>query len=338
MISIVLTAPYEFTRQIRPVPEPGKNEVLLHIEQIGICGSDMQIYHGKHQHAKCPLVMGHECAAHIAALGENVSGLQTGDFVTVQPQIFCRDCYACRHGHTNACENLSFMGVHRDGFFQEYAVVPAWNVVEAAGETSDKAMLTEPMAVAVNAVHKGEMGLGKRAVVIGAGTIGNLVAQAAIALGAEVAITDILDRRLGLAAECGIRHCINTSAKVDLKRELHNHFDGESADVIFDCAAVGSLFEELLETAANASRLVVVGNYKAPVTFDVQRLQRREMQMYGVMQYTREDFLEARALLASGKIHTDRLITNRFPLNHLKEAFEYIDEDPGRSMKIAIMV
>ncbi len=114
----------------------------------------------------------------------------------MQPQVFCGTCYACTHGSTNVCESLSFMGVHQEGFFAEYCVVPAWNVVKMPENTTeDMAMLVEPFAVANNAVRKGKVKAGSRVVVIGAGTIGNLVAQAAVALGAEVMITDVLDNK-----------------------------------------------------------------------------------------------------------------------------------------------
>lgn len=336
MLRVLNTAPYEFAYEQVEVPEPKSDEVLLRITQVGICGSDIQIYHGQHQYAKKPLVMGHECSAVVETVGANVSHVKPGDLVTVQPQVFCGTCYACTHGSTNVCESLSFMGVHQEGFFAEYCVVPAWNVVKMPENTTeDMAMLVEPFAVANNAVRKGKVKAGSRVVVIGAGTIGNLVAQAAVALGAEVMITDVLDNKLEIAKQCGIHHCINTSG-LDVKQEIRNCFSGNPADVIFDCAAVQALFANLFEYAANGTTIVIVGNYKRDVSFDMQRLQRREIALLGVMQYTREDFLQAIRLLSEGTIKTDCIISKRFMLSELADAFTFIDEHPSEVMKVAI--
>ena len=336
MLKVVYVDPLQFSLEHAEIPEIGADDVLLRILQVGICGSDIQIYHGLHQYAKKPLVMGHECAAIVERTGENVTHVASGDLVTVQPQIFCGKCYACRNGNTNVCEKLSFMGVHQDGFFAEYCSVLGWNVIKMPeNATADMAMLTEPFAVAQNAVRKGCVGQGTRAVVIGAGTIGNLVAQAAVNLGAEVMITDVLDNKLETAGKCGIHHCVNTVG-LDVRQEIRNQFGGEPADVIFDCAAVPALFEQLFAYAANGSRIVIVGNYKRQVSFDPQQLQRREICLQGVMQYTREDYLRGVEMISSGKVVTDCIITNRFRLAQLQDAFSFIDEHPGEVMKVAI--
>jgi L-iditol 2-dehydrogenase len=336
MRSVYLTEPFKFETRESENLKPAADEVLLKIDQVGICGSDILIYHGQHKFASMPLVMGHECAASVEEIGEDVHGLSKGDLVTVQPQLFCGKCYACRRGSTNVCEKLSFMGVHKDGFFREYAVVPSWNVIKLPPSfTVDAAMLVEPLAVAANAARKGRAEKGSRAVVIGAGGIGNLTAQALMAHGVDVMIADIQDYKLSIAKECGIPHCVNT-LNANLKEEIYKSFNGEEADVIYDCAAVPAVMRQIIECAANSSTVVVVGNYKEPVELMMSMLQRREIALLGVMQYTREDFLKAVDLLESGRINIDGIIARRYPLENIAEAFKYIDDFPREIMKVAI--
>ena len=172
MLAVLNTVKGEFKNIYVKIPCPEVDQALLKIYQCGICGSDIQIYHGLHPFAKKPLVMGHECVAEVVRTGSGVLDLVPGDLVTVQPQIFCHTCQACRSGHSNVCENMNFMGVHTDGFFAEYAAVPAWNVLRLDhGISRDAAMLTEPVAVAVNAARKGRVMTGMRVAVVGAGTI-----------------------------------------------------------------------------------------------------------------------------------------------------------------------
>ena len=316
--------------------KPKNGEVLLKIIQVGICGSDILIYHGKHKYAKLPLVMGHECAAIVEDVGEGVDTVAIGDLVTVQPHFFCNDCYACKRGSTNVCEDLVFMGVHIDGFFREYVTVKSWNVLKLPSSfTIDMAMLVEPLAVAVNAARKGDVKEGERAVVIGAGTIGNLTAQSLAAMGVEVLISDILDNKLFIVGNCGIHHCLNTSC-MDLEEGIQRSFNGGKVSAIYDCAAVPKVMKQIIDCAANSSKIIIIGSYKEPVELDITRLQRREISLLGVMQYSREDFLNAIAMLNEGKININGIITRRYSLDNLNEAFQYIDEQPQNVMKVAI--
>lgn len=319
------------------MPHPDKDQILIRIIQCGICGSDIQIYHGLHPCAKTPLIMGHECVAEVAEVGREQELFSVGDLVTVQPQVFCHTCHACRVGHTNVCENMKFMGVHIDGFFAEYALVPAWNVLKLDKNMNrDAAMLAEPVAVTVHAAKRGGVKPGMRVVVIGAGTIGNLTAQVCRLIGAKVMITDIQDSKLKIAAKCKIDFCVNTS-RISLMDGILQSFDGQKADVIIDCAAASRVFPEIMECATGGTEVVLVGNYKELVKIDLTKIQRREIDLYGVMQYNRDDFADAISYLEKGKILTEHIITKHYPLDKVGEAFAYIDEHPD-TMKIAIDV
>lgn len=338
MLCMSSVAPHQFKKEFRDTPQCNANEVLIRLKQVGICGSDIQINHGLHPVAQMPLIMGHECVGVVEAIGENVTNVHCGDLVTVQPQLMCGTCYACTHETPNVCENLKFMGVRIDGFFCEYAVVPAWNVLPLPQSMPlDAAMLAEPVAVAINAARKAGARKGLKAAIIGAGTIGNLVAQACSGMGAQTLITDIQDKRLEIAKRCGVDFAVNTG-KVDLETAFSQCFGKDGPDVILDCAAVPAVFHQIMNQAKNGTKIVVVGNYKKPVEINLSRLQRSELQIVGVMQYTREDFLNGISLLEKDKIRWEEIVTNHYPLENLSEAFSYIDEHPQDVLKVAVTI
>lgn len=332
----VITAPYKVEVQERPLPHVASGEVRVRVLQVGVCASDMQVYHGKHAYMTYPVIQGHEGVGVVDRVGADVSGLAEGDFVAVQPQFFCGTCFACRHGRINVCERLRFLGVTRDGLFAQYVTLPAWNAVKLNGAvTRDMAMLIEPLAVGVNAVRVVDVGEGDNVVVVGAGTIGNFTAQVAKALGARVLISDIQDEKLDLARDHGVDYAFNTS-RIALLDAIRQCFGSDAPRVIIDCVALPQVLDDVIASAANATEIVIVGNYKQPVLLEIPKLQRREIFLKSVMAYNREHFLEAAALLAEGKIRTDGMVTARFPLQSLTEAYQYIDDHPDSCMRVAV--
>jgi len=320
-----------------PVPEVGDNQVLIKMKRIGICGSDIQVYHGKHKYMTFPIVQGHEGSGVIEKIGKDVKNFAVGDRVTVQPQLFCGECYPCKSGSLNVCENLKVLGVHAPGMACQYFLVDASKVLKLPENMDfDKGALVEPTAVGVHAAKKCGDIKGANIVVIGAGTIGNLVAQAAKALGAgKVMITDINQKKLDKAAKCGIDFCVNTKEK-SLKDAIVENFGSRKADAIVDCAAVKASITSAIQSARRASKIVVVGNFKEPVEIEIPLLQRQEIDMIGVMMYVREDYEDAIRFLSEGKILTDEIITDYFDIKEFKQAYEYIDTHTDDVMKVML--
>lgn len=339
MLQVKMPKAYKIEFLDVPIPEVGDDQVLIKMKRIGICGSDIQIYHGKHKYMSFPIVQGHEGAGVIAKIGQNVTDFIEGDRVTVQPQVFCGECYPCKTGHYNVCENLKVLGVHDTGMASEYFLVDASKVLKLPDNIDfDKGALVEPIAVAVHAVKKCGNIQGGNIVVLGAGTIGNLTAQAAKALGADkVMITDINPKKLDKAAKSMIDYCINTK-EISLKDAIKKHFGSKKADAIIDCAAVKSTIRQAIQNARRASRIVVVGNFKEPVEIEMPMLQRQEIDMIGVMMYVREDYQDAIRLLAEGKIYTEEIITDYFDIKQFKEAYEYIDNYADDVMKVMLKI
>ncbi|MFO8064010.1 MAG: alcohol dehydrogenase catalytic domain-containing protein [Spirochaetia bacterium] len=320
-----------------PVPEIRDNQLLLQIKRIGICGSDMQILHGKHAYMTFPLVQGHEVSARVAKVGGAVSGFSEGDKVTVEPLVTCGTCRPCRDGHYNVCENLGVIGVHEDGMATEYYAIDADKVLKLDPKTSyDRGALVEPTAVASAAIRRAGGVEGKKVAVLGAGVIGNLVAQVAKSSGADsVMITDVQETRLERATRCGIDYAANM-VKTDLDTAVAAHFGPEKADVILDCAGVKTTIEQALSAARGGTSIVVVANFKEAIPLEIQKLQRREVDLVGVMVYRRLDFERAVDLIDSGKINSDELITHHFPLCEFEEAFQFIDEHQREVIKVLL--
>jgi len=339
MLQVNMPEAFKVEYRELPIPEIADDEVLIAMKRVGVCGSDIQIYHGKHKYMTFPVVQGHEGSGVIAKVGAAVSGLKVGERVTIQPQVVCGQCAPCRSGHYNVCKNLKVYGVHTGGMFTEYFAAPASRVLVLPEAMSfDEGSLVEPAAVATGAIRRCGDLTGQNIVVLGAGTIGNLVAQVAVASGArKVLITDINQKRLDIAKNCGIHACVNTRERA-LKDVIVEEFGDDEADVIIDCAGVKAIFTEALAAARCSSKLVVVANYKEPVEVELPLFQRREVDLLGIMMYVREDFERAIELMSSKAINTSLLISDYFDMRKVDDVYPYIDNNPDTIMKVVIKI
>lgn len=339
MLQAKMTEAYTIKLEDVPVPKINDEQVLMKIKSFGVCGSDIQIYHGRHKYMTFPVVLGHEISAEIVELGKNVRDFAIGDKVTLQPQIVCGECYPCQTGRFNVCESLKVLGVHLDGCGCEYFAAEQWNVHKCPSYMSDDTIaLVEPLAVGVGAVKRAKDYKGANIVVVGAGPIGNFTAQAAKALGAaNVMITDINQKKLDYAKKCGIDYCINTKDR-SLKDVIAEAFGMRKADIIIDCAATRGSFNSILAAARRSSTIVVSGNFKEPLEFEVPLIQRQEINMVGHMMYVKEDYTDAINFLAEKKVNVEGFITQRFNIKDYDKAFKFIDENTDDVMKVLIEV
>lgn len=337
MIQANLIKPFEINLEEVEEPFLPDDKIKIRIEAVGICGSDVQMYHGLHKYMTFPVVIGHEIGGVVAETGKNVTGFQVGERVTVQPQCVCHKCCPCQIGRFNVCENLKVMGVHKNGMACNYYIVDPWNVHKCPQDLkAELAALVEPLAVGVGAVKRAENYKGANIVVVGAGTIGNLTAQAAKALGAgQVMITDISEDKLETARRCGLNLAVNTK-DISLKDTVIEHFGVQKADIIIDCAASRSSFESILAAARPSSKIIVTGNYKQEMQLELPVLQRQEISLIGHMMYVKEDFSDAIAFLSEGKIQTDDIISRVFPITRIRDAFQYIDDNTATVMKVIV--
>ncbi len=339
MLQQVMTAPgkIEFREIETPVPKAG--EVLIRIMKIGVCGSDIHVWHGKHPFTSYPVTQGHEVSGEIAALGAGVENLEVGQKVTIQPQVVCGKCYPCRHGKYNLCETLKVMGFQTTGVASEYFAVDAAKVTPLPQEMSfDEGAMIEPLAVAVHAVRKfGDM-QGMRVAVLGAGPIGILVAQAAKGMGAEsVLITDISDLRREKARQCGVDFCVNTR-ETDFGEAMVSSFGPDKADVIYDCAGNNVTMGQAIRCARKGSTIILVAVFAGMAEVDLAVLNDHELDLNTTMMYRNEDYLEAIELVRAGKVDLKPLISKHFAFRDYAEAYRYIDENRETTMKVIIDV
>lgn len=337
MKQAVMTAPGKIEFEDVPIPEPLPGQVLLRVSRIGICGSDVHVYHGTHRHVNYPLIQGHEVTAEIVEVGNEVWDFSIGQRVTVQPQSYCGKCYQCTHGNYHICKNLKVMGFQLPGCACEFIVVPAQKLIALpANLSSDHGALIEPIAVAVHALGRTGSIRSKKVLVLGAGTIGNLVAQTAAGLDAEsVIVTDLSNFRLELAGRCGVAHCLNSS-KSDVSRKIEDIFGADRADVIFDCAGVTATMQQATDSSRKGTDIVIVAVFPSDTVVDLGAVQRRELRLIGTHMYQKKDFELGIDLLKSGKIMLEPLITTHFDFKDYLSAYRYIDEKKDKTMKVII--
>ena len=339
MLQQVMTAPGVIEFREVEIPEITDDQVLIKIMKIGICGSDIHVYHGKHPFTSYPVTQGHEVSGMVVKLGKNVTGFTYGQKVTIQPQVVCGKCYPCRHGKYNLCEELKVMGFQTTGTASHYFAVDAAKVTPLPEDMSfDEGAMIEPLAVAVHAVRRAGDVKGMKIAVLGAGPIGILVAQTAKGMGAEsVMITDVSDLRLEKARECGIDFCINTKNK-DFGEAMIENFGPDKADVIYDCAGNNITMGQAIKYARKGSTIILVAVFAGMGEIDLAVLNDHELDLNTSMMYRNEDYIEAIRLVNEGKLSLKPLISKNFAFKDYNEAYKYIDANRETTMKVIIDV
>lgn len=337
MLQAVMTSPGKIEFNEVMIPEINASEVLIKIMRIGVCGSDIHVYHGKHPYTSYPVVQGHEVSGEIAKVGMDVKNLKVGDKVTIQPQVVCGKCYPCTHGKYHICDELKVMGFQTTGMASEYFKVDAKKVLKLPDDMSfDEGAMIEPLAVAVHALGRAGDVKGLKILVLGAGPIGNLVAQTAKGLGAKsVMITDLSDYRLGKAKECGIDFCINTKEQ-DLEKALLDNFGPFKADLILECIGINVTMSQAINNARKGTDIIVVGVFGEKASTDLGLVQDRELRLIGTAMYQEQDYITAIELIEQGKIKLKDLITNHFTFKDYLKAYEHIEAKKDQVMKVII--
>lgn len=324
---------------LRDVPEPSVREkqVLIRVKRIGICGSDIHAYYGKHPFISFPIVQGHEFSGEVVAAGDKVAMFKPGDRVTVRPQLTCGQCYHCTHGDYHICDNLKVIGCQADGAAQELFAVDEKLVVKLPPEISfDFGAMVEPLAVGVHAVLKLGNLTGKRVLILGGGPIGLLTAQAARALGAEnIIITDILDYRLEIARQCGLENTVNPR-RSNLEEEILKHFGPNKADGIIECVGSEETANLAIHLSRKGSSIVIVGVFGSIPRVELGLVQDRELKLVGSLMYKEEDYHLAIGLLEKGKVNLQPLITKHFKFADYPATYKYIDDNKDKTMKVLI--
>lgn len=339
MIQQVMTEPKKIIFREADIPKPGPDQVLVKIKKIGICGSDIHVYHGTHPYTSYPVTQGHEVSGQIVELGEYVKEFSVGQKVTIEPQVFCGRCYPCLHGKYNLCEHLKVMGFQTTGTASEYFAVDASKVTPIPENmTYGEGAMLEPLAVTIHAARRFPDVKGARAVVLGCGPIGILLIQSLKAMGAsEVLATDISDMRLDLAKQMGADHVVNTREK-DFGEALVEAYGPDKADVIYECAGSDITMEQAIQNARKGSTIILVAVFGKRASVDLAKLNDSELDLNTSMMYRHEDYMDAIRFVNEGKIQLKPLQTAHFAFADYQAAYEYIDNNREKTMKVIIDV
>jgi len=326
--------------EYKDVPVPTKlkpNEILLKIQRIGICGSDIHVFRGEHPATPYPVVQGHEYSAIVEAVGEAVTKALPGMKATARPQLVCGGCGPCKRGQYNACQNLKVQGFQAPGVAQDYFIVPEDRLIILPDSLSmEQGAMVEPAAVGAHSTSRTTGLKGKNVVVSGAGTIGNLVAQFAKARGAKkVLITDISNYRLEKAKECGIEETLNIM-ETPFAKGVKNCFGDEGFQIGLEAAGVQDSLDALMANVEKGGDIVIIGVYAKNPTINMFYLGEHELNVFGSMMYRHEDYEAAVEMIANGKIILEPLISKHFPFEEYLQAYKYIEEQSDKTMKVII--
>jgi len=333
MKAAVLHGPRDLRIESATDPAPAPGEVLVRVKAAGLCGTDYRIWSGDRP-VRYPLIMGHEFIGEVAAVGAGVTHLMPGDRVAVEPNYSCGSCALCREGNRNLCAKRTAVGIDVSGGFAQFARLPArccW--LAPAGLTEEQLLLTEPLAVMVRAVARAEVKPGATAAVVGAGTLGLLGLQVLRARGARVLVVGRTDRRLNLARQLGAEavHALAAGPGSEAARAFSGR---EGVDVVVETAGTPEAVAGAIELARPGGRVVLTGLPHEPSQVHFFWVVRHELTLVGSMIY-QDEFPEAMRLLHDGAVTVAPLVTHRFPLDAIGDAFvAYRQPD---SIKIAVI-
>jgi len=316
-----------------PAPPPG--HVVIEVQAAGICGTDLHIYHDEFR-TRPPVVIGHEVAGKVAALGAGVERTQVGERVTTETYFFtCGDCRFCRAGRPNLCPDRKSIGSAVNGGFARYVVVPERNLHRLPQNVDYLAgALTEPLACVVHgALELPRLLPGDLAVIAGPGAIGLLTLQVVRAAGARVILlgTDHDEHRLTLARQLGADHVVNVQHG-DPAGLIADLTEGRGADIVYECSGAGPAAQQLLTLVRRAGQYAQIGLFGKPVAWDLEQVCYKELTVTGSNASVPSAWTRALALLADGKVQTQPLISHTFPLSGWRQAFDLFEQRSGVKM------
>ena len=312
--------------------------VMLAIKTVGICGTDLSTYRGVNPLVTYPRVPGHEIAAVIEEKGSDVPDtFSVGDIVTVYPYTNCGTCASCKNNRHHACEHNATLGVQRPGAFTERITQPWGKLIPAEGLSFAETALIEPMAVGFHAVERGRTTNQDTVVVLGCGAIGLGCIAGAAARGARVIAVDLDDHKLAVAQATGATELINAKSK-DLVETVLELTDGLGADVIIEAVGSPITFVAAIDAVSYTGRVVYIGYAKTHVTYDTAQFVKKELDIMGSRNATRQNFEEVIAVIRAGNVPLDKIVTRTVPLTEAPEALDQWDKDGADIVKIHVEI
>lgn len=321
-----------------PVPgEPGPGEVVLRPEIVGVCGSDVHLFHGDLGDDVFPRIQGHEISAVVEAVGPGCDQVRVGERVAVWPVLACGRCYPCSIGRQNVCANIAIIGAHVDGALQERLRVPASQVFAVGDMAPAVTAFVEPTSIGVRTVVRARVSAGERVVVLGAGPIGQAVCLAARDLGAAVLMADVVPERLEHARAMGAEAVVCGDA-VAVADQVRDWAGADGPAVLIETTGVPAVVRSAFDLVAPAGRLVLVALSHHEVSLPLMDFPIRELDVLGVSCCNAGEFAAAVDLVRRNEDVVARLITDEFAFERAPEALHYVAGGSPELMKAVIAV
>lgn len=341
MKAAVMTEVGKIEMHEKEIPTIGKDEILVKIEHVGICGSDIHYFeHGRIGDfvVDKPIILGHESAGIVVDKGSNVTHLSKGDRVAIEPGYTCGKCEYCLKGQYNLCPEVVFMATPPyDGAFVEYVSYPAYMAFKLPDNVDTiEGALIEPLAVGFHAAKQGDASIGKTAVVLGSGCIGLCTMMAAKAMGVtDIYITDVLQKRLDMADDIGATKAINAKDK-DVVKTIMDLTNGQGVDIVFETAGSSITTKQTIELVKRGGKIVLVGlAADSSINYDFGKLISKEASINTVFRY-KNIYPTAIKAVSAGLIPLKKIVTDKFKFDDTHKAMEYSIQNKKDIVKAVI--
>lgn len=317
-------------------PVAGDGQVMVRIEYVGFCGSDLNTFLGRNPMVKLPVIPGHEVGAVIEEVGNNVPvDFKKGAHVTLNPYTNCGKCASCRNGRVNACQNNETLGVQRNGVMSEYAVVPWEKIIPADGLSSRVCALIEPMSVGFHAVSRAQVIDNEYVMVVGCGMVGMGAVIRASQRGASVIAVDIDDEKLMLAKQIGAAYTINSRSE-DVHARINEITAGLGTDVVIEAVGSPATYVMAINEVSFTGRVVYIGYSRTNVSFQTKSFVQKELDIRGSRNALPADFRAVIKYLRDGGCPVDKLISNVATPESAFDAMKEWASNPGKVFRILV--
>jgi L-iditol 2-dehydrogenase len=342
MKAAVFYAPLDLRLEEKDVPKAGAGEIVVKVEDSGLCPSEVRIFRNGSSSVRPPVIMGHEFSGWVYDIGVHVEGIMVKDRVTVPADAYCGKCVMCREGHENLCEIPMTFGYNLDGAHAEYVLIPKkfverGGIFPLADVSYEEAAMTEPLACSLNTIESLGTKPGKTVLVIGDGPMGLMHVGLAKEYGAsKIILCGLTDWKLKLGAQFGANHLVNAKEK-EIVRPMLDMTDGRGADIVVVTTVTPLTIVQGLQMTSKRGFLSIFGGTANGVTalLEPNIIHYRELFLTGNSGYTYDQYAKAAQIIAANKIPLKKLITHRFKLAQLHDAIKAWD-DKESSMKIML--
>lgn len=336
MKAIKVIEPFKVEIVDVPKPEIKKDDdVIVKITSGGICGSDIGIWNGTNSLATYPRLIGHEFGGVVEEVGKGVTKVKVGDKVAIDPVVSCGHCYACKIGRHNVCSTLEVMGVHRDGGFAEYVIADEKNLHKFNVDFDESLLgLVEPYTIGVEINNRAQIHEGDKVLIMGSGPIGICAMQVAKRNGAKVMMTDLVKERLNKAKSMGADEIVLVSEE-SLEERISQFTDGQGVPVVIDAICIPSSFEQSVQLASQAGRVVVIGLKNQPSQITMADITKKELTIVG-SRLNCNCFDEVIEGFEDGSLNPEELKTKEFNYKDIMKALDMIKEHPQDVLKIVL--